>query len=114
MNDPDSIPTRQTLLARLKDWGDQESWREFWWKRITTRHLLQHTGGWDRDKSFDPMFRPREISRTLGVASPPGPRDILRYRLGQPFEFDPGTRYAYSNFGYCVLGRVIEKVTGVN
>jgi D-alanyl-D-alanine carboxypeptidase len=24
----------------------------------------------------------------------------------------PGTKYAYSNFGYCVLGRVIEKITG--
>jgi len=24
---------------------------------VTVRHLLQHTGGWDRDKSFDPMFR---------------------------------------------------------
>ena len=25
----DSIPTRESLLARLKDWGDHESWREF-------------------------------------------------------------------------------------
>ncbi|MDB6039299.1 MAG: rna polymerase sigma factor region 2 [Verrucomicrobiales bacterium] len=29
MNNCDSIPTRQSLLVRLKDWGDQESWREF-------------------------------------------------------------------------------------
>ncbi|MBI4325769.1 MAG: sigma-70 family RNA polymerase sigma factor [Chloroflexi bacterium] len=37
-NDPDEvIPTRGTLLNRLKDWGDQESWREFfstYWKLI--------------------------------------------------------------------------------
>ncbi len=32
--------------------------------------------------------------------------------LGQPLDFDPGSQYAYSNFGYCVLGRIIEKVTG--
>jgi len=32
--------------------------------------------------------------------------------LGQPLDFAPGTRYAYSNFGYCVLGRIIEKITG--
>jgi CubicO group peptidase (beta-lactamase class C family) len=32
--------------------------------------------------------------------------------LGQPLDFEPGMRYAYSNFGYCVLGRVIEQVTG--
>jgi N-acyl-D-amino-acid deacylase len=32
--------------------------------------------------------------------------------LGQPLDFDPGTQYAYSNFGYCVLGRIIEAVSG--
>jgi N-acyl-D-amino-acid deacylase len=32
--------------------------------------------------------------------------------LSRPLDFDPGTRHAYSNFGYCVLGRVIEKVSG--
>jgi N-acyl-D-amino-acid deacylase len=32
--------------------------------------------------------------------------------LDQPLQFSPGTSYAYSNFGYCVLGRIIEKVTG--
>jgi N-acyl-D-amino-acid deacylase len=31
---------------------------------------------------------------------------------GQKLDFDPGSRYAYSNFGYCVLGRVIEKASG--
>ncbi len=37
VNDTDSIPTRQSLLARIKDWGDQESWREFfetYWRLI--------------------------------------------------------------------------------
>jgi N-acyl-D-amino-acid deacylase len=82
-------------------------------QRITIRQLLQHTGGWDRDKSFDPMFRCREISKTLGTPCPPGPREIIRYMLGQPLDFDPATRYAYSNLGYCVLGRVIEKITGL-
>jgi N-acyl-D-amino-acid deacylase len=69
------------------------------WKQITIRHLLQHTGGWDRDKSFDPMFRSRAIARESGISSPPGARDIIRYMLGQPLDFDPGTRYAYSNLG---------------
>lgn len=27
-------------------------------------------------------------------------------------DFDPGSRFAYSNFGYCILSRIIEKVTG--
>ena len=37
VNDADSIPTRQSLLARLKDCGDQDSWREFfdtYWRLI--------------------------------------------------------------------------------
>jgi len=36
----------------------------------------------------------------------------IRYMLTQPLDFDPGTQYAYSNFGYCVLGRIIEKIAG--
>jgi|SRR5581483_7530418 len=81
-------------------------------KKVTIRHLLQHTGGWDRTQSFDPMFRSVVIAKALAVPPPAGPGDIIRYMLGQPLDFDPGTRYAYSNFGYCVLGRIIEKVTG--
>jgi N-acyl-D-amino-acid deacylase len=81
-------------------------------KQITLRQLLQHTGGWDRDKSYDPMFRSRIICTAAGVPGPAGPNEVIRYMLGQPLDFHPGARYAYSNFGYCVLGRVIEKVTG--
>ncbi len=32
---------------------------------------------------------------------------------GMPLDFDPGEKFAYSNFGYIVLGRVIERVSGV-
>ena len=81
-------------------------------QRITVRHLLHHTGGWDREKSFDPMFRARQIAEAARVPGPAGPDEIIRFMLGQPLDFDPGTRQAYSNFGYCVLGRVIEKISG--
>ncbi|MBM3499078.1 MAG: beta-lactamase family protein [Armatimonadetes bacterium] len=80
--------------------------------QVTVGQLLYHTGGWDRGRSFDPMGRPRQISEALGIPSPPGPRDIIRYMLGQPLEFAPGAEHAYSNFGYCVLGRIIEDVSG--
>jgi N-acyl-D-amino-acid deacylase len=39
---------------------------------------------------------------------------VIRYMLGQKLDFDPGTKYAYSNFGFCVLGRIIERVSGVS
>lgn len=80
--------------------------------RITIRHLLLHAGGWDRDKSFDPMFIPLRAANAVGAKPPATCEVVIRYMLTQPLDFDPGTRSAYSNFGYCVLGRVIEKVTG--
>jgi N-acyl-D-amino-acid deacylase len=86
--------------------------RDARWDGITIRQLLQHTGGWDRDKSFDPMFIPFRAAEALGVAPPADSLTVIRYMLGQPLDFDPGTRYAYSNLGYCMLGRVVEQVTG--
>lgn len=80
-------------------------------KKVTIQQLLQHTGGWDRKESFDPMFRPIRIAKELGTQPPAGPEVVTRYMLGQKLDFDPGSRFAYSNFGYCVLGRVIEKIT---
>ena len=83
------------------------------WKSITIRQCLQHTGGWDRRKSYDPIGRPRVIAEAFGNEPPVAPNDIVRYMMGQALDFDPGTRYAYSNLGYLVLGRIIEAVTGV-
>ena len=84
------------------------------WHEIAVRHCLQHTAGWNRDKSFDPMAAgtAEQVARALGVPLPVHPRQIIRYTLGKPLDFAPGTAYAYSNFGYCVLGRVIEAVSG--
>lgn len=79
---------------------------------ITIRQLLQHTGGWDIEKSFDPMFRSTRIARATNTPPPASPLNIIRYMLSRTLDFAPGTRYGYSNYGYCVLGRVIEKLTG--
>lgn len=82
------------------------------WNDITIEHLIKHQGGWDRNTSFDPMFRPLEIAKSLDRKAPASAGDVIQYMLGKPLQFDPGTKTIYSNFGYCVLGRVIEKVTG--
>jgi N-acyl-D-amino-acid deacylase len=79
---------------------------------ITVRHLLAHAGGWDASQGFEPMSEPQRVAEALGVPGPVDCRTIIGYMLGQPLDFEPGSRYAYSNFGYCVLGRVIEAVTG--
>ncbi len=83
-------------------------------RQVTIRHLLQHTGGWDRDVSGDPMFRSPQIAEKTGTPRPASPAAIIHYMLGQPLDFAPGERYAYSNFGYCLLGRIIEKTTGMS
>ena len=69
-------------------------------ERITIEQLLTHTsGGWPNDHD-DPMFKNKEMSH----------RELINWALEtQPLRWEPGYRYAYSNFGYCLLGRVIEK-----
>ena len=81
-------------------------------RRVTVETLLRHTGGFDRDKSFDPMFRSGPIAEALGKTTPPSAADIVRYMLAQPLDFEPGERFAYSNFGYCALGRIVEHAGG--
>jgi CubicO group peptidase (beta-lactamase class C family) len=77
---------------------------------ITVRNLLQHAAGWDNAQSFSPLELPwsRMAAATIGEKDPPECATVIRYMMGVPLDFAPGTRTAYSNFGYCVLGRIIE------
>jgi CubicO group peptidase (beta-lactamase class C family) len=72
-------------------------------KSITVRHLVEHkAGGWTNDNQ-DPMFLPNNLTQT----------EIINFVLdNRPLQHVPGSTYLYSNFGYCLLGRVIEAVTG--
>lgn len=71
--------------------------------QITIDHLLSHTcGGWDNGVD-DPMLSNLEMNQ----------RELISWTLdNRPLKNPPGKVYAYSNFGYCLLGRVIEKLTG--
>jgi N-acyl-D-amino-acid deacylase len=80
--------------------------------QITVRHLLHHAGGWDKNESYDPMWSVWRTEEGTGAHPPITCSDVIHFMLGQPLDFAPGTRYAYANFGYCVLGRVIEAVSG--
>ncbi|CAD5107955.1 hypothetical protein PSEWESI4_02238 [Pseudomonas carbonaria] len=70
---------------------------------VTIEHLLMHRAGFDRIRSPDPMFLD-------------GQRPWCPYNIGQlarmRLDFAPGERQVYSNLGYCLLGMVIERVTG--
>jgi CubicO group peptidase (beta-lactamase class C family) len=72
-------------------------------EQIRLKHLLTHTGGgWSNEKD-DPMFLNPKMNH----------RELINWTLNNlPLVNPPGQNYAYSNFGYCILGRVIEKITG--
>ena len=75
-------------------------------KAIRVRHLLEHTAGgttWDNQGGDDPMFQKLDYDHAKLIGW------VLDKRNPSA---NPGSTYAYSNFGYCVLGRVIEQVTG--
>lgn len=81
---------------------------------ITVRNLLQHTGGWNRNISGDPMFNAYYIATTMGTTPPADASTVVSYMLQyKMLDFAPGTQSQYSNFGYCVLGRIIEKISGL-
>jgi CubicO group peptidase (beta-lactamase class C family) len=85
------------------------------WEQITIRHLLNHAGGWDRTKAggFDPIDRPVIAAAAVNAPAPASGETLIRYMKGMPLDFNPGEKFAYSNFGYIILGRVIEGVTGM-
>lgn len=75
--------------------------------QITVRHLLTHRGGWNRETAGDPSFDAREHLRDEDC------RGIMRTELTRKLDFEPGSAFVYSNTGYCILGRVIEQVSGM-
>lgn len=78
---------------------------------IALRHLLEHSGGWDREKTFDPISDPPSAAR-IGLVLPYRCEDVAAHM--PPAQFRPGTHHAYSNIGYCRLGQVIARVSGMS
>lgn len=81
--------------------------------KIEVQHLLRHTGGWRNQLRRDPMFAPQAVAQIMEVSSPPSLDKVIQFMLSQTGYFEPGSLYDYSNFGYCVLGKIIEKKTGM-
>jgi CubicO group peptidase (beta-lactamase class C family) len=100
----------ETVLRRLDYRIDPADPR--WWL-ISVRHLIDHRGGWDAHERHDALFRVDAIARQLRLERAPRADDIVRYMLREPLQYRPGARRVYSNFGYCVLGRMIERAAGL-
>jgi putative ATP-binding cassette transporter len=70
--------------------------RDGWDKKMTIKHLLTHTSGLPANRS-NFIFK-----------------DLLSVLKEISLNFEPGTGFLYSNVGYDVLGKLIEKVTHID
>lgn len=74
------------------------------WRAVTIHHLLTHSSGVpdiSRAAPYSDYADPQRIEKALEAVK------------DKPLQFDPGNRFAYSNSGYMLLGRVIEKLSGM-
>lgn len=69
---------------------------------LTVRHLLHHTSNaWPNDGN-DPMFKQQSFNHS----------QLIQWTLDNYNAATTRGVYRYSNFGYCLLGRIIEKLSG--
>jgi CubicO group peptidase (beta-lactamase class C family) len=74
------------------------------WEKITIFHVLTHTSGIPSLTSF-PDFESHEAQAMT-------PEKLVEWFRDKPLEFEPGTKWSYSNSGYILLGYLIEKISG--
>jgi CubicO group peptidase (beta-lactamase class C family) len=72
---------------------------------VRVRHLLNHTSG---IKSYTGLGEEFWSKSRLDLSH----EELLELIADEPFDFAPGTAYAYNNSGYYLLGMIIEEVTG--
>ena len=75
-------------------------------KSITIERLLTHTSG-IRNYTDDENFR-RLMAQDMSV------EDMIDRFKTAPLQFEPGSKFAYSNSGYFLLGAIIERISGVS
>jgi len=73
--------------------------------KVTIRNLLTHTGG------TGDIFTPEYDKHRLEVREL---ADYVKLFGSRGLEFEPGSKWSYSNYGFILLGVVIEKVSGVS
>lgn len=71
--------------------------------KVTPHHLLTHTGG------TGDIFGPEFMARRLELRDT---EDYLRLYGTRGLQFAPGAQHVYSNYGFLLLGALIERVSG--
>lgn len=80
---------------------------------ITVEQLLRHKAGFTT-RAGDPMFSTRYIMMQNRLTTPPDNDTLLKILLKRPLGFTPGTAKWYSNLGYMLLSKIIEKKSGMS
>jgi CubicO group peptidase (beta-lactamase class C family) len=73
--------------------------------KVTIHQLLTHTGG--TGDIFGPDYE-KNIEKLKE------PKDYISLYSNRPPEFQPGSRFGYSNYGFVLLGAIVEKISGKN
>jgi CubicO group peptidase (beta-lactamase class C family) len=74
------------------------------WDKITIYNLLTHTSGIPNFTSF-PDYQTTEALPTTTE------KTVARFR-DKPLDFEPGSKFSYSNSGYVLLGYLVDKISG--
>jgi D-alanyl-D-alanine carboxypeptidase len=72
---------------------------------VTLRQLLSHTSGYQD-------YWPQDYVMP-GMLEPVTPEEILDSWAQKPLDFDPGTKWQYSNTNYVIAGLIVEKASGM-
>lgn len=83
---------------------------------ITVSHLIHHRSGWyagSHTAHMDFAFHDKDCAVAMGVASPPGATNKIRWIQGKPLAFVPGAGPQYSNINTLILSAVVEHVSGM-
>ncbi|MEO8208935.1 MAG: serine hydrolase [bacterium] len=74
-------------------------------EKVTVHNLLNHTSG------IPNMTNDRDFMQNK-IRDPYDVKDLVVNYCSKDLEFEPGTKWSYSNSGYVILGAIIEEVTG--
>ena len=91
------IDLEQPIQNYLPDFPKKEQ------GEITTRHLLSHTSG------VGQYLNDKEIENKINYSSL---KDAMQVFQDRPLLFEPGSKYFYTTYGYVILGKMIEEVSG--
>ncbi len=74
-------------------------------KQVSVRNLLTHTSGYED-------YAPQDYTIPAWT-KPTKPIDVVHEWAGKPLDFDPGTKWQYSNTNFVIAGLIVERASGM-